>query len=135
MFYELSLKRNTVSESGREKEVSEKYIIEGAELFCEAEVKALGYFNGECNVTAIKQSKIREFINNDADTDNDIYLSCVADVYIDEKSGQEKELKYVVAVFATSVDDATKKTLEYMKQGLNDFVLNSVKKTKFLEVI
>lgn len=135
MFYELSLKRNTVSESGLEKEVSEKYIIEGAELFCEAEAKALEYFNGECNVTAIKQSKIREFINNDADTDNDIYLSCVADVYIDEKSGKEKELKYVVAVFATSVDDATKKTLEYMKQGLNDFALNSVKKTKFIEII
>lgn len=134
MFYEISLKRNTVNESGMEKEVSEKYIIEGAELFCEAEAKALEYFNGECNVTAIKQSKIREFINN-SETDNDIYLSCVADVYIDEKSGKEKELKYVVAVFATSVDDATKKTLEYMKQGLNDFVLNSVKKTKFLEVI
>lgn len=134
MFYELSLKRNTVSEIGVQKEVSEKYIIEGAELFCEAEAKALEYFNGECNVTAIKQSKIREFINN-AEIDNEIYLSCVADVYIDEKSGKEKELKYVVAVFATSVDDATKKTLEYMKQGLNDFVLNSVKKTKFIEVI
>lgn len=134
MFYELSLKRNTVSESGLEKDVSEKYIIEGAELFCEAEAKALEYFNGECNVTAIKQSKIREFINK-ANTDDEIYLSCVADVYIDEKTGKEKELKYVVAVFATSVDDATKKTLEYMKQGLNDFVLNSVKKTKFLEVI
>lgn len=134
MFYELSLKRNTVSEIGLKKEVSEKYIIEGAELFCEAEAKALEYFNGGCNVTAIKQSKIREFINN-ANIDDEIYLSCVADVYIDEKTGKEKELKYVVAVFATSVDDATKKTLEYMKQGLNDFVLNSVKKTKFLEVI
>lgn len=134
MFYELSLKRNTVSEIGVQKEVSEKYIIEGAELFCEAEAKALEYFNGECNVTAIKQSKIRGFINN-AEIDNEIYLSCVADVYVDEKSGKEKELKYVVAVFATSVDDATKKTLEYMKQGLNDFVLNSVKKTKFIEVI
>lgn len=135
MFYEISLKRNAVNESGVKKEVSEKYIIEGAELFCEAEAKALEYFNGECNVIAIKQSKIRDFINSKAEeAEQGIYVATVADVFVDD-NGKEKEIKYVVAMWSTSVGEADELVGGYLKQGMADFRIIGVKRTKFVDLI
>lgn len=135
MFYEVTSKRVVMDSKGKDKEITEKYIVEGCELFGEAELKMLQYFNNENDVTAIKQSRIREFINAiNNEAEQGIYVATIADVFVDDK-GVEKEIKYVVALWATSVEEATHITNEYMKQGLSDFVLLGVKRTKFLEVI
>ena len=56
-------------------------------------------------------------------------------IFIDEETGDEKETKYVVGVWASSVDDATKKTHTYMNSGLQDMILVAIKRTKFVDVL
>ena len=134
MFYEVTCTRVVINERGNDKEVKERFIVDNAVFFAEAESKVLGYYNNQCDVVAIKQSNINEFVNEDTGEDNEIYLSTIVTIFVDD-NGNEKEQKYVVGVFANSIEDATNKTYYYMKQGLEDFILVGVKRTNFVEVL
>lgn len=138
MFYEVQTRRSEIDANGANKEVVEKYVVEGCELFADAEYKSIEYItpysNGLCEVTAMKQSKIREFINSNEEAEQGIYVATVADVFIDDND-KEKEIKYVVAIWATSVGEANELVGEYLKQGMADFRIIGVKRTKFVDLI
>lgn len=140
MFYHIKLNYEAVDEKGANVNKNEEYLVKDCELHAEAEQRGYEYaseyqFN-EPDITSVKRSNIREFVNEVANYDEDIiYDAIIADVYINEKTGKEKELKYHVGVFAKNMDDATKKVYEYMKQGLNDMRFIGVKETKILEII
>jgi hypothetical protein len=55
-------------------------------------------------------------------------------VFVDD-NGKEKEIKYVVAIWATSVGEANELVGEYLKQGMEDFRIIGVKRTKFVDLI
>ena len=140
MFYHIKLNYEAVDERGANVNKNEEYLVKDCELHAEAEQRgyehASEYQLNEPDVTSVKRSNIREFVNEVANYDEDIiYDAIIADVYINEKTGKEKELKYHVGVFAKNMDDATKKVYEYMKQGLNDMRFIGVKETKILEII
>ena len=138
MFYEVQTRHSEIDAKGANKEVVEKYIVEGCELFADAEYKSIEnitpFSNGVCDVTAMKQSKIREFINAQEDAEQGIYVATVADVFVDG-NGKEKEIKYVVAIWARSVGEANELVGEYLKQGMEDFRIIGVKRTKFVDLI
>lgn len=135
MFYEAVSKRTIIDQkSGNDKDVNEKFIVKDCELCAECEQKVLEYWNGECDVTSVKQSKIREFVNERQDDEQFIFLATIEDVFTDD-DGEEKSTKYVVGVFAKSVEESTKLVVEYMKQGMSDLRLTSIKKTKIVELI
>lgn len=140
MFYHIKLNYEALNEQGANVNKNEEYLVKDCELHAEAEQRGYEYASeyqlNEPDITSVKRSNIREFVNEVADVDEDIiYDAIIADVYINEKTGKEKELKYHVGVFAKSMDDATKKVYEYMKQGLNDMRFIGVKETKILEII
>lgn len=140
MFYHIKLNYEAVAGKGTNVNKNEEYLVKDCELHAEAEQRgyehASEYQFNEPDVTSVKRSNIREFVNEVANYDEDIiYDAIIADVYINEKTGKEKELKYHVGVFAKNMDDATKKVYEYMKQGLNDMRFIGVKETKILEII
>ena len=140
MFYHIKLNYEAVDEKGANVNKNEEYLVKDCELHAEAEQRgyehASEYQLNEPDVTSVKRSNIREFVNEVASYDEDIiYDAIIADVYINENTGKEKELKYHVGVFAKNMDDATKKVYEYMKQGLNDMRFIGVKETKILEII
>lgn len=140
MFYHIKLNYEAVDEKGANVNKNEEYLVKDCELHAEAEQRgyehASEYQLNEPDITSVKRSNIREFVNEVANYDEDIiYDAVIADVYINEKTGKEKELKYHVGVFAKNMDDATKKVYEYMKQGLNDMRFIGVKETKILEII
>ena len=135
MFYEVTSKRNVVDLSGNNRETTEKFILKELEFFSEAENKILEYFNNECTVTAIKQSKVMEFANERDDSDQYIYLATLEQIFIDEKSGAEKSMKYLIGLFAENIDDATNIANEYKKQIDDDMHLVCVKKTKFADLL
>lgn len=140
MFYHIKLNYEALDEKGANVNKNEEYLVKDCELHAEAEQRgyehASEYQLNEPDVTSVKRSNIREFVNEVASYDEDIiYDAIIADVYINEKTGKEKELKYHVGVFAKNMDDATKKVYEYMKQGLNDMRFIGVKETKILEII
>lgn len=130
MFYELTLRHDN-PETG--KSVQEKYIVKDCEIFAEAECKGLEMYNGECDVTAIRRSQIREFVN-DSSKGELIFYATIVDVFLKD-DGTEKELVYNVAVWANDIAEAQKTTKEYMEQGLNDMKLKGINQTKFIDVI
>ena len=134
MFYELTLQVDKLNEKGEEKRVTERYITEDL-LFAGTEAKGLHLYKGECDVTAIKRSKIMEFVNNRADDEQSIYYATIESIFIDENTGEEKATKYVVGLFAKSIDEANRIANQYMSQGLADLVLVGIKKTKIVDLL
>ena len=135
MFYESVSKRTIIDQkSGNDKDINERFIVENCELCAECEQKILEYWNGECDVISVKQSKIREFINERSSEDQSIFLSTIEDVYIDD-DGEEKTTKYIVGLFSVSVEESTKMVVDYMKQGMSNLRLTSIKKTKIVDVL
>lgn len=140
MFYHIKLNYESLNEQGENVNKTEEYLVKDCELHAEAEQRGYEYaseyqFN-EPDITSVKRSNIREFVNEVASEDETIiYDAIIADIYINEKTGKEKLLKYHVGVFAKSMSDATKKVYEYMKQGMTDMRFIGVKETKIVEII
>lgn len=135
MFYESVSKRTIIDpKSGNDKDINERFIVENCELCAECEQKILEYWNGECDVISVKQSKIREFVNKRNSEDQSIFLATIEDVYIGD-DGEEKTTKYIVGLFSVSVEESTKMVVDYMKQGLSNLRLTSIKKTKIVDVL
>lgn len=140
MFYHIKINYESLNEQGVNVNKNEEYLVKDCELHAEAEQRGYEYaseyqFN-EPDITSVKRSNIREFVNEDPDEDETIiYDAIIADIYINENTRKEKLLKYHVGVFAENMDDATKKVYEYMKQGMNDMRFIGVKETKIVEII
>lgn len=135
MLYEITTKVRKIQEDGSEKEVTERYITD-CELFAEAEhagMHSYTDYHQEGDVVAIKRSNVREIVNEDDDKDY-YYKATIVTKAIDDKEN-EKEQKYYVLIRADSVADATNKANEYMTQGLDDMVLDSMIKTKIIAKI
>lgn len=134
MIHEVALKRTIVDAKGCDKEIKENYLVENKVFCAEAEATMLEYWNAECEVTSVRQSKIVEFVNKRDNDEQEIYLSEVESIFVDE-DGEEKSTKYVVGLFATSVEEATNMMKEYMRQGIQDMRLVSVKRTKIADLL
>lgn len=132
MFYEIKLKVKNENAKGEVKEVKEHFITD-VDLFCEAEAKGIGIYNGKCDVFSIIRSKIREIVNN-KEEDKPFFKATLIDVFVNE-DGTEKETPYPVLVCAKDVKEANRIMEEYMKQGLSDFRLEGIVKTKILDVL
>ena len=135
MFYEVSNKITVVDKKGNDKQIVEKILVENINLFSEAELKAIQWYNNENEVIAIKQlPKLMEFVNRKESEDQAIYAATIESVFIDDDDN-EKTTRYVVGIFALSLENATNIALEYMQGGMTDLSLVSIKKTKIVEVI
>jgi hypothetical protein len=134
MYYLVKSKRTVPTDKGVDKVVAENYLVDKCIFFAEAEVKMLEEYNNENEVVAMKQSKIREFVNNRVKDEQDIYIAIIEDIFVEDDES-EKRIKYEVGVFAESVSEATRIVLDYMKQGIQDFELVKVYKTNIVDII
>ena len=133
MLYELTLKVSIVNAVGEEKEIKERYITDDL-LFASVEQKGFKLYDNECDVFAIKRSKVTEILNQRQYEDEFIYSATLAQIIIDENTGKEKETEEHVLFFAKNLKNATDYILEYVKQGY-DMEVKSVKKTSIKGVI
>lgn len=125
------------NDKGEECSCKENYIIENRLTFTQVEERLYEEFESlykDLDVTAIKRSRLREIVNERHDVYDKIFFATIADIFV-EDNGDEKEMKYIVALFAKDMQDAHQKVKDYMAQGLNDMELKQLKETKFLEVI
>ena len=139
MFYHVKVQFSSVNESGAKIKEKHEVLVDNCELFAEAEKKALDEFIyagvGDVEVTNMKRSNIMEFANSpQGSNDENIYTATIVSIFVEE-NGKEKETKYHVGVFAKSVNDATSIVQKYMKMGLQDMRLVSVKETKIESVL
>lgn len=141
MYYHIKVKFDSINESGKTVAKNEEYLVKDCLLHAEAEQKGYEYTSEyqleKPDVASVKRSNIREFINDEPTEvlDWNIYVATICDIFIDEVSGKEKELKYHVGVYATSIADATKLVHDFMRQGLNDMKYIAVKETKILGIL
>ena len=139
MFYHVKVQFTSVNESGAKTKEKHEVLVDNCKLFADAEQKALYEFIyagvGDVEVTNMKRSNIMEFANSpQGGDDENIYTATIVSIFVEE-NGKEKETKYHVGVFAKSVNDATSIIQQYMKMGLQDMRLVSVKETKIESVL
>jgi len=133
MYFEVQVGITIIDDRGKPKDVQENHIIDGCEFFAQAETAIMQHYEGDCDVLAIKKSKIREFINDKKSEEEDIYVTTITQTY--EINGKTTKMKYKVALYATSIQEATQRTQHYMAQGLDDMVCEEMKKTDFIDVL
>ena len=131
MFYEVTLSVDKLNEKGEPKRCIEKYITDKM-LFAEAEAIGLALYNNECDVTAIKRSKISEIIN-DKEEDKPFFKAVVCTVITNE-DGSEKEVDSHILVCENDVKSATEKVVEYAKRNFG-MELKSISRTKILDFL
>ena len=139
MFYHVKVQFSNVNENGSTIKEKHEVLVDNCEFFAEAETKALDEFindgDGDVEVTNMKRSNIMEFANSpQGGDDENIYTASIVSICVEE-NGKEKETKYHVCVFAKSVNEATSIVQQYMKMGLQDMRLVSVKETKIESVL
>lgn len=132
--FETKIKRIVRDKKGNDKEIAEVYFVENAVSFGDAETRIQTYWNCECDVVAVTMSRVMDIVNPRTDEEESIYKAIIASVFIDDNEN-EKEMKYPVLVFANSLEEATKRVIGYMDEGLGDMNLHSITKTKIVEVI
>ena len=132
MFYEIAIKVTKSDERGKEKEVVERFITD-VMLFAEAEQKGLELYNGQCDVVGIRRSNVYEIVNDKNEKDK-YFRAKLASVFIDD-NGKEKYTYYHVLVAAENMDAANRRMQEYMKAGMQDFLLLEIKETKLINLI
>jgi hypothetical protein len=135
MIYESTITYKGIDNKGVEKLFKESYVISNAELFAEVENKMQEEFTAyqELDVVDIKRSKIKEIANGRTSDDENLWMSELLSVFI-EDDGTEKEIKNKVLFFATTYDKANAFITQYVKQGYNMEII-STKKTHFLDVL
>lgn len=133
MYFEGKLKVKKTNEKGKEKTVSEHYVIED-ELFASCEYKLMEMYSGECEVTHIAKSSIREIVNEKED-DKPFFKAVIISIYTTD-DGTEKELTYPVLVCAKDMTEANKLIKKYML-GIADMDprLKEIKETEILDVL
>lgn len=131
MFYEVTLSVDKLNEKGEPKRCIEKYITDKM-LFAEAEAIGLALYNNECDVTAIKRSKISEIIN-DKEEDKPFFKAVVCTV-ITNDDGSEKEVDSHILVCEKDVKSATEKVVEYAKRNFG-MELKSISRTKIVDFL
>lgn len=131
MFFEVTLAVDKLNEKGESKRCIEKYITD-KKLFAEAEAIGFALYNNECDVTAIKRSKISEIIN-DKEEDKPFFKAVVCTV-ITNDDGSEKEVDSHILVCEKDVKSATEKVVEYAKRNFG-MELKSISRTKILDFL
>lgn len=135
MMYETTAQFLNIDAQGNERVVKQRFIVQEAENFGDAEDQTFMECDGnkELDVIAIKRSKIKEILNKRENDKENIYIAEVCDLFVDEE-GNEKEMIYKMAFFSTNVDTAYSYIKDYLRQGYN-LSLVGIKKTKFVDVI
>lgn len=136
MFYEIKLDVTRPDDSGAMKKFKEHYIVD-AETHGDAEqigYKIYSADNVEVDVFAVYRSQIRE-ITNKKEEDKPFFLAKITQIYVDEVTGKEKEMKYPMLVCAEDITKANLFMVQYLKQGYDDMRLDEIKRTKIIDYI
>lgn len=124
-----------ILENGMQKKVTEPYLVD-ALSFTEAEARIIEeirpFITGEFTVTDIKRARLSEiFFNEYGDKYYKVKINYIT---LDERTGREKKTPTYMLVQASTIDDAKAWLEDGMKGTLSDYVVESIKETKIMDV-
>lgn len=131
MLFEIRCLYERETPKGEMKQVSELYLFD-AELVSECEARMLEEIS-ECEVTCVCRSKIIEIVNPNV-TGGAYYKAKITETTVNE-DGSESSKSYQVLCNAENLPKATEVFQEYLKSGLESMVIDSITKTKIVDVL
>lgn len=136
-FYEVKIQYQEIQEDGKEKKVTEQYVVE-ALSFTEAETRIIEemtpYISGEFDVVSEKIAPFNEIFLSNRPDDDKWFISKVAFITIDEKTEKEKKQTFRYLVQAATSELAMDYTKEMLSHGMSDYRIDAVQDTATLEV-
>ena len=136
-FYEVKVQYRKLLEDGKEKKVTEQYVVE-ALSFTEAESRIaeemLPYTDGDLDVVSEKIAPFNEIFLSDNSTDDKWFVSKVGFITLDEKTAKEKKQTFRYLVQAATSEHALDYTKTMLNQCLSDYSIDSVQDTPTLNV-
>ncbi len=121
-YFEVKVKYVAVGDDGKEKKVSELYLIDGMS-FTEVETRIVEklreMIHGDFNIEAIKKSNITELVESKDGNDDKWFKAKVAIIDADSISGKEKRSNQYFLVAGDNVD----KALENLQKSLSTYVV------------
>ena len=136
-FFEVKIQYQKLQEDGKEKKVTEQYVVE-ALSFTEAEARIaeemLPYTDGDLDVVSEKIAPFNEIFISDNSTDDKWFISKVGFITLDEKTAKEKKQTFRYLVQAATSEHALDYTKTMLNQCLSDYSIDSVQDTPTLNV-
>ena len=136
-FFEVKIQYQKMQENGKEKKVTEQYVVE-ALSFTEAESRIaeemLNYTDGDLDVVSEKIAPFNEIFISDNSTDDKWFVSKVGFITLDEKTAKEKKQTFRYLVQAETSEIALDYTKEMLSHGMSDYSIDSVQDTPTLNV-
>ena len=136
-FYEVKIQYQKTLEDGKEKKVTEQYVVE-ALSFTEAESRIaeemLPYTDGDLDVVSEKIAPFNEIFISENSTDDKWFVSKVGFITLDEKTAKEKKQTFRYLVQAATSELALDYTKEMFSHGMSDYSIDSVQDTQTLDV-
>lgn len=121
-WFEVKVKYTKVDEDGKEKKVSELYLLDSMS-FTEAEARIIEelkeMIQGDFCIEAIKKSNITELVDSNDANDDKWFKAKVAIIDADSISGREKRSNQYFLVAGSDVD----KSLENLQKALSTYVV------------
>lgn len=136
-WFEAKVKYIKVNEDGREKKVTESYLLD-AMSYTEAESRIMKemepVIKGDYYITGLKKSNITELVESEDENDDRWYKAKIAIIDADEVSGKEKSSSQYYLIAAANIN----KALENLEKSLSTFVvpyeIESIADTSFMDV-
>lgn len=134
-WFECTAKYSKMDENGREKKVSETYLLD-AISFTEAETRIykelVTMVSGEFSVTRISRTNLAEIIPSEVG--DRWYKAKVTFITFDEENGKEKRVSQYVLVFSNTVRNAYDQIIEAMKGMMADFEISGITESPIVDV-
>jgi len=135
IWFECTAKYSKMGEDGREKKVSETYLLD-AVSFTEAETRIykelVSMVSGEFTVTRISKTKLAEIIPSEMG--DRWYKAKVTFITFDEESGKEKRVSQFVLVFSDNIKTAYDQVIDAMKGMMADFEIGGITESPIVDV-
>ena len=136
-YYEVKIQYQKMLEDGKEKKVSEQYVVESLS-FTEAESRIIEemtpYVSGDFDVVSERIAPYNEILLSDSYSDDKWFVSKVALITIDEKTEKEKKQTFRYLVQAATSELALDYTKEMFSHGMSDYRIDAVQDTPTLDV-
>ena len=136
-FYEVKIQYHKMQEDGKEKKVTEQYVVE-ALSFTEAETRIIEemtpYISGEFDVVSEKIAPYNEIFLSDRTDDDKWFISKVGFITLDERTDKEKKQTFRYLVQAATSELALDYTKEMFSHGMSDYSIEAVQDTPTLDV-
>ena len=136
-FYEVKIQYQKMQEDGKEKKVTEQYVVE-ALSFAEAEARIIeemsAYIADSIDVVAEKIAPYNEIFLSDKSDDDKWFISKVAFITIDERTAKEKKTSQRFLVQADTSQTALEYTKKLLDSSMTEFSIDAVKDTPTIDV-